>query len=227
MYEQLRAMVADQARPYEGPELQTLQNAIPGYTGFVPRARNHFASRYADIKATSASEFAYSLEETRASLNSTRASVSAKFLPPARAHSAEPYESAHSRPEPVMPYTLPHGDPSTRFITGYTGHIPRTGDVIGATYHETMVAGLTEYEAEQRRLALTGRRLAAPPKQPRRYSTDPELRIPTEPPTPGYTGYFPMRKYVLGRRMGAASQIAVSDYNATLGGQSTSVPDWK
>ncbi|XP_060136407.1 ciliary microtubule inner protein 2B isoform X3 [Zootoca vivipara] len=140
-------------------------STVPGYTGFIPRAQNHFAKTYSEICKEARSEFARQLlrgtrqrqawktagGESPKDTEPESHSLTPKCKTPLAAVSkaAAPYVSRYAFRPQGSPYSLEDSNPQRHFISGFTGFIPRAQYLIGASYPVITRRALAEFDRMQ------------------------------------------------------------------------------
>ncbi|XP_030623955.1 ciliary microtubule inner protein 2B [Chanos chanos] len=193
-----------------------LERMIPGYTGFVPKSRNHFAKTYAETCREALSEFDRDQKRT---MRQTSAE-----LPPAVNHSLDlkpqklytPLTATSKRAtsykppdtwKPLRsPYQMEDSDPHKYFISGFTGYVPKSRFLIGTSYPITTNRALIQF----------GREMRTYPASPRPPAEDTEslCPVPTIYPAhrgllPSYTGHIPGYKFRYGQTFGQLTNNAL------------------
>nr|XP_056711854.1 protein FAM166B [Euleptes europaea] len=188
---------------------------IPGYTGFIPRAQNHFAKTYSQICKEAGQEFARQLVrgaggwQTVCQVIASPQDIKPEFeLPTAK----EKPRLADSPPGvPTSAFKLhgasaaaEDGGPPKHFISGFTGFVPRARYLMGANYPTLTRRAWAEF-----RQMLRKQRPETPPEK----SAEKKSRGPVLPPLvktyptdkgllPHYRGYVPGYKFQFGRTYG-------------------------
>ncbi|XP_035165684.1 protein FAM166B [Oxyura jamaicensis] len=102
--------------------------AIPGYTGFIPRAQHFFAKTYSEV-----------CKEARSSFAQQRLGS---------AHEEQVRRTRLLCQDPMQdrsPYSMEDDDPQKYFISGFTGFVPRARFLIGTGYPITTNRALLEF----------------------------------------------------------------------------------
>ncbi|XP_061468709.1 ciliary microtubule inner protein 2B isoform X2 [Rhineura floridana] len=193
---------------------------IPGYTGFIPRAQNHFAKTYSEICKEARSEFARQLARETGRKEARKAAggeplkdtttpeskiLTSKYKIPLAAVSkaAAPYVSRYAFRPLGSPYSLEDSRPQRNFIPGFTGFVPRAQYLIGASYPVITHRALVEFDQMRQKLRqgpsgscteAQGDGEALPPLA-KTYPTDTGL-------LPYYKGYVPGYKFQFGHTYG-------------------------
>uniref|UniRef100_A0ACB8EPK6 Uncharacterized protein n=1 Tax=Sphaerodactylus townsendi TaxID=933632 RepID=A0ACB8EPK6_9SAUR len=208
------------AREHQGANTSLFTcRTIPGYTGFIPRAQNHFAKTYTQICKQAGQEFARQLarDAGRGQGHQVTASpqdVKLNFeLPTAEEKPQLPAAGkASSRGVPAGAFK-PHGAPAAaeeddgpprHFIPGFTGFVPRARYLIGAGYPTLTRRAWAEF-----RQMLRKQRHEIPPEMGAQTQSDSRVLPPlvkTYPTDKGllphYQGYVPGYKFRFGRTYG-------------------------
>ncbi|XP_062984450.1 ciliary microtubule inner protein 2B [Elgaria multicarinata webbii] len=212
---------------------------IPGYTGFIPRAQNHFAKTYTEICKEARSEFARQLARGAARRQAWQVAggepprdtkpvpklFTANYKAPLLAVSkaAAPYVSRCAFKPHGSPYSLESSSPQKSFIPGFTGFVPRARYLIGASYPVTTHRALVEFDRMLRRQARgplgsdaeAQEEGDALPPLAKTYPTDMGL-------LPHYKGYVPGYKFQFGHTYGHLTRNALGQ--STLEKQMLDVP---
>ncbi|XP_060092631.1 ciliary microtubule inner protein 2B [Heteronotia binoei] len=140
-----RGLVEEEAGEGPGANASFFSSCtIPGYTGFIPRAQNHFAKTYGQVCKEAQQEFARQLARGAGE----RRACQAARTPPQDAKPEFDLPPAEEKlpvatPAPPGPSCAPHrepdaaaegGEPQKSFVPGFTGFIPRARYLIGASY---------------------------------------------------------------------------------------------
>ncbi|XP_077202764.1 ciliary microtubule inner protein 2B isoform X1 [Paroedura picta] len=187
---------------------------IPGYTGFVPRAQNHFAKTHSQICREAGQEFARLQGRAAAGSLPCQGPLSPQDVQPVFEpfHAKETPQPAASPPQapscdfqsPGAPAAVEDGAPQKYFVPGFTGFVPRARYLIGASYPTLTNQAWAEFRQmhwrQQQKNSLqhgahrTHQGQAFPPLA-KTYPTDKGL-------LPHYQGYVPGYKFRFGRTYG-------------------------
>jgi hypothetical protein len=113
---------------------------VPGYTGFIPRSRDHFGKAFVETTAESILEFKKMLH-AKNTIPPKIVAIQKKRLEAVKSNkheekkiinSLDPFVGASM--EEKSPYKLPKNDPKKTFISGYTGYVPRLQNHFGEVF---------------------------------------------------------------------------------------------
>ncbi|XP_026153694.1 ciliary microtubule inner protein 2B isoform X2 [Mastacembelus armatus] len=191
-----------------------LKIMIPGYTGFVPKSQNYFACSYSETCRKALTEF---YQERRAKLQQQSAD-----LPVIVNHTNQQFE----RPKPPVttisnkviykplksftpagnPYFMEDDNPHKYFISGFTGHVPKSRFLIGKGYPITTNQALIQFQKQQQKDAMfhdiAGRRDSTTCPMPTIYPSNRGV-------VPSFTGHIPGYRFMYGHTFGQLSQNAL------------------
>jgi len=206
-----------------------VETMVPGYTGFIPRSQHFFGNRYANVSRHSISDFEYDQRRHKSKMDELRlieAAQSGKAqgcdpnsLPPihtklqtplkAQAEEAAPFTSRSEPPPAVPPYYLDNENDQKKFMSGYTGFVPRSRGLLGQGYPIITHQALNEFtddgsrQREVAKQAVTVHMAPAPPKDTKKiYPQESGL-------VPHYTGHIPVQKFRFGETFGNSTQDAM------------------
>ncbi|KAL8204137.1 UNVERIFIED_CONTAM: hypothetical protein K2H54_068318 [Gekko kuhli] len=192
---------------------------IPGYTGFIPRAQNHFAKTYSQICKEAGQEFARQVARGTGGRQARPVALTPRDVKPEFALPPAEEEKPRLAPSPPPPAprgpscaSKPHGAPAAdedggpqkHFVSGFTGFVPRARYLIGASYPTLSHQAWAEFRQMLRR-----RRQETALEGPARGRSDGPalpLLVKTYPPDKGllphYQGYVPGYKFRFGHTYG-------------------------
>ncbi|XP_015681790.1 protein FAM166B [Protobothrops mucrosquamatus] len=180
-------------------------SAIPGYTGFIPRAQHHFAKTYGEICRQAWLEFMPQQEQGDRGRGQAREATEALQL--------------EGRPLPALPKagtaaaaaaaTLAFRAPGTplalerTFVSGFTGFVPRLQFLIGASYPILARRATMEFDEMLHKTGQGSLQRGDPlPPLAKTYPTDRGL-------LPHYRGYVPGYKFQFGHTYGHLTHDAL------------------
>lgn len=214
------------SRTHSWGDQKLMEQMIPGYTGFIPKGQHYFGNRYAIICKGAISDFEgdHQLYKSNANeLKLTEAVQSGKIdksqvpnLPPIKSRITTPLKAIAPEPKPYIspnfvksaesPFYMANNNDMKRFMSGYTGFVPRARPRLGMGYPIITHEALNEFTDDTKRLdninkeAITLHR----PEQPVR---DSRLIYPTESGlVPHYTGHIPGQKFRYGETFGNSTE---------------------
>ncbi|XP_044031146.1 protein FAM166B isoform X2 [Siniperca chuatsi] len=136
-----------------------LKKMIPGYTGFIPKRQNYFACSYSETCHKALSEF-YQEGRSKIQQQSTDLPAIVNYTnrqferpkPPLTAISSNviSYKPLKSFTPAGKPYFLDDDNPHKYFISGFTGHVPKSRFLIGKGYPITTNQALIQFGKQQR-----------------------------------------------------------------------------
>ncbi|XP_073334506.1 ciliary microtubule inner protein 2B [Pagrus major] len=192
----------------------TLMSPV-GVSGFIPRSQNYFACSYSEARRKALSEF-YQERRSRIQRQSSDPPAVAKNSsqqferpkPPLIAMSNHVIDYKPLKPFTAAgkPYSMDDDDPRKYFISGFTGHVPKSRFLMGKSYPMITNEALIQFGKQQQ---------SDPNAQDfaeRRNSTITPL--PTINPAnrgvvPSFTGHIPGYKFMYGHTFGQLSKIAL------------------
>lgn len=197
--------------------------AIPGYTGFIPRAQHFFAKTYSEICKEARSSFAqqrlgsaHEEQERRTRLLCQDPAQDRDDPPEPGNHQGHPATGAAAAATAPCalpcafwaqgsPYSMEDDDPRKYFISGFTGFVPRARFLIGTGYPITTNRALLEFsQMTLRKGGRSGTEKGGAVLSPlgKTYPADGGL-------LPRYTGYVPGYKFQFGRTYGHLTHNAL------------------
>ncbi|XP_052790282.1 protein FAM166B-like [Mya arenaria] len=225
------------SRTHSWGDQKLMEQMIPGYTGFIPRAEHFFGKRYAVNCKGAISDFerdhrtqlrnAEELRLTEAVQSGKIDKNAVPSLPPIHsrhitplkpiAASAKPYISANPSKSAESPYYMANENEMKRFMSGYTGFVPRARPRLGMGYPIITHEALNEFTSDTSRLKA----LKSQPIKIHRDQAivrDSKLIYPTESGlVPHYTGHIPGQKFRYGETFGHSTENAkLSEVRASV-----------
>ncbi|XP_045923439.1 protein FAM166B [Micropterus dolomieu] len=192
-----------------------LKKMIPGYTGFIPKSQNYFACSYSETCRKALSEF---YQEGRSKIQ--RQSTD---LPTVVNHTSQQFE----RPKPPLtaisskviydkplksftpagkPYFMDDDNPYKYFISGFTGHVPKSRFLIGKGYPITTNQALIQF-GKQQQSDPTSQDI--PNRKDSTITTLPTIYPSNRGVVPSFTGHIPGYQFMYGHTFGQLSQNAL------------------
>nr|XP_046231765.1 protein FAM166B isoform X2 [Scatophagus argus] len=181
-----------------------VREVIPGFTGFIPRRQNHFACSYSEMCRKSLSEF---YQERRAKTQSADLLPERPKLPlTAVSDKVFIYKPLKSLTPTLSPYLMDADDPHKYFISGFTGHVPKSRYLIGKGFPIITNQALTQFGSQQRRdptsQNTSGEKDSTVTSMPKIYPANTGL-------VPSFTGHIPGYKFTYGHTFGQLSKEAL------------------
>ncbi|XP_059214465.1 protein FAM166B [Centropristis striata] len=192
-----------------------MKKVIPGYTGFIPKSQNYFACSYSETCRKALSEF---YQDGRAKLRRQSADLPAivnynnqqfeRPRPPLTAISnkAISYRTLKSFSSPGNPYFMDDDNPHKYFISGFTGHVPKSRFLIGKGFPITTNQALIQFGKQQRTdptsQGIPGRKESAVTAMPTIYPSNRGV-------VPKFTGHIPGYQFMYGHTFGQLSKNAL------------------
>ncbi|XP_068609319.1 ciliary microtubule inner protein 2B [Brachionichthys hirsutus] len=189
---------------------------IPGYTGFVPRSRSYFACSYFETCQKALSEF-HQGRRAKIQRQSADQPDVVSHSEPATGRQKLPLIAASNKvkgDKPLKsftpignPYFMDDDDPHKFFISGFTGHVPKSRFIIGKGHPLTTNQALIQFGKQQRQSKIT-------------FQDIPEWMDGTVTPmdgiypsdrglVPSFTGHIPGYRFTYGQTFGQLSQNAL------------------
>ncbi|XP_029024871.1 protein FAM166B [Betta splendens] len=192
---------------------------IPGYTGFIPKSRNYFACSYSETCRRALTEF-YQDRRVKLWQPSTCQDLPAAVdltKPPSegpkppltpQSDAVFCYKPLKSFTPVGNPYLMEDDDDSHKyFISGFTGHVPKSRFLFGQGYPVTTNQALVQFRKQQQQQREAGSHRPSG-------STGGGASLPTIYPSnrgvvPSFTGHIPGYRFMYGRTFGQLSQNAL------------------
>ncbi|XP_040915175.1 protein FAM166B [Toxotes jaculatrix] len=187
-----------------------LKKVIPGYTGFIPRSQNYFSCSYSETCRKALTEF-YLERRTKTRQQSTDLPLvvnhaNQQSLRPKCPQTPITYKPSKSFTPIGKPYFLEDDNPHKYFISGFTGHVPKSRFLIGKGYPITTNQALIQFGKQQRSdptsQEIPGRKDSTTPPMPTIYPSNRGV-------VPSFTGHIPGYKFMYGHTFGQLSQNAL------------------
>ncbi|XP_055009160.1 protein FAM166B [Boleophthalmus pectinirostris] len=200
-----------------------VRKMIPGYTGFIPKCRSHFACSYGEMCRKAFTDF-YQEQQKRSQQQSAKLPV----IPNYSSHLSEVKSMCSSQQESqtitstdshqhcdhlqALSALHPHGkaifmddkNPHKYFISGFTGHVPKARFLIGKSYPITTNQALVQFGKQQRNEPFS-----QDTAEGQDSSTLPTLYHPNRAVVPSFTGHIPGYRFLYGHTFGQLSQNAL------------------
>nr|XP_020461703.1 protein FAM166B-like [Monopterus albus] len=193
-----------------------LKTMIPGYTGFIPRSQNVLACSYSETCRRALTEF---YEERHGKLQQQSVSLPTvvnytnqqfeRSKPTLTAISNKVISNKPLKPfTPIgKPYFMEDDNPHKYFISGFTGHVPKSRFLIGKGYPITTNQALIQFRKQQQQQS-------APVSHDNTRKDSTTLLMPIIYPSdkgvvPSFTGHIPGFKFMHGHTFGQLSQNAL------------------
>ncbi|KAM8744327.1 ciliary microtubule inner protein 2B [Acanthopagrus schlegelii] len=190
-----------------------LKKAIPGYTGFIPRRQNYFACSYSEACRKALSEFYQGGQRQSSSLPAVANNSRQQFerpKPPLIAISNQviDYKPLKSFTPAGKPYSMDDDDPCKCFISGFTGHVPKSRFLFGKGYpmitNQALIQFGKQQQADPTAQDFAGRRSSSSTITPL-----PEICPSNRGVVPSFTGHIPGYKFMYGQTFGQLSKNAL------------------
>ncbi|XP_035039737.1 protein FAM166B [Hippoglossus stenolepis] len=191
-----------------------LKKVIPGYTGFIPRSQNYFSRSFSDICFKAQAEF-HQEREARNLQRSTElplvfTSTNRQFERPKRSLTANKMVSFKPSftPVTISPYLMDDDNQHKHFISGFTGHVPKSRFLMGKGYPIITNEALIKFGKQQRSDPTSQEIL-------RRDSTTPPMPTIYQSKSgavPSFTGHIPGNKFMFGHTFGQISREALERF---------------
>lgn len=215
-------------RSYSLGEEKFVENVIPGYAGFVPRSQNYFGSRFSDVCKHSTADLELDYRKYKFNKNQLKfvrdvqegkIQLDPQHLPPHLSLSPRPlvpiaeappifFHDTQEAEETASPYKLSNLDPNKNFMSGFTGFVPRSRDLLGAGYPVISNRGLSRFTSENNKSRhlknqpiLVQSALTPPPEGRRLYPAESGM-------IPRYTGHVPGERFRFDATYGTSTEDA-------------------
>ena len=194
-----------------------VERMVPGYTGFIPKSQHYFGKRYA--KSCKHAIAGFEQDQQRhttkiADLSKPAAPTEGKVNPPLHpiARSAKPYIPKNSPQHTMSPFFMENSNPDKRFVSGYTGFVPRARGLLGAGYPFITYMALNEFTDHVTR----HKALSSEPVKIHREAPQIKPIYPVETGlVPQYTGHIPGQKFRYGDTFGNSTRNARAKVHKT------------
>ncbi|XP_076019681.1 ciliary microtubule inner protein 2B [Genypterus blacodes] len=209
-----RSILSSGRLPSVEPDAETWRRnlkVIPGFTGFIPKRHNYFACTYTESCHKAQSEF--DRERTE------RIRWDSADLPVVATYDDKQFQKPNTRlmvttREPitkplrswnalVSPYIMDDSNPHKYFVSGFTGHVPKSNFLIGTSYPITTNKALVQFGKQQRHEPVT---LDSPWD---RGNTLPSIH---RGQLPKFTGHIPGARFMYGHTFGQLSHNALEQF---------------
>ncbi|KAK2819070.1 hypothetical protein Q5P01_024631 [Channa striata] len=194
-----------------------LKKMIPGYTGFIPKRQHYFACSYSETCRKALNEFN---EERRAktqwkptslpvAVSDTNQHVE-RPKPPLTPISNNRISYKPSKPflSTERPYLMEDDNPYKYFISGFTGHVPKSRFLIGKSYPLTTNKALIQFGKQQRSDSISQNKPGSTSSTSRHI---PRIYKSNRGMMPSFTGHIPGYKFMYGHTFGQLSQEALEE----------------
>lgn len=181
---------------------------VPGYTGFVPKGQHYFGECYAKSCDNALQSFEKDLVVKERNDETFRMVPRKTLISSYCRDSAYPVKQRQFA-YGTSPYKLPSTHDEKYFVSGYTGFVPRSRELLAKSYPELTHQALNIHHDDKERsmgiISTSGRRPTARPKTCHNtiYSKQSGL-------TPNYTGHVPEFKFKYGQTYGATTVDALN-----------------
>uniref|UniRef100_A0A3Q1GG47 Ciliary microtubule inner protein 2B n=1 Tax=Acanthochromis polyacanthus TaxID=80966 RepID=A0A3Q1GG47_9TELE len=204
-----------------------LKRMIPGYTGFIPKSQNYFACTYSETCHKALTEFCLERqarlqqpsEELPAAVSSRiqQTDVNSPSLIQTCCGFTALLPHTHVGVTPVnrlpvqtfappgRPFSMDDDNPHKHFISGFTGHVPKSRFLIGKGYPIITKQALIQSGKQQSYLTakdLPDRKNRATTPLPCIYTSDRGV-------VPSFAGHIPGYKFTYGQTFGQLSKNAL------------------
>ncbi|KAG7223939.1 hypothetical protein INR49_015195 [Caranx melampygus] len=199
---------------------RNMKKVIPGYTGrvlisFIPRRRNYFSCSYSETCRKALTDF-YQEGHAQTRLQSTTLPVIANY---ARQQPERPtlslkaitndvitYKSLKPFIPPGKPHYMEDDNPNKYFMSGFTGHVPKSRYLFGKGYPITTNQALIQFGKQQRSDPIAQE---VPGRKNSTATSMPSIYPPDRGIMPSFTGHIPGYKFMYGHTRGQLTQNAL------------------
>ncbi|XP_033501876.2 ciliary microtubule inner protein 2B [Epinephelus lanceolatus] len=192
-----------------------LKKMIPGYTGFIPKSQNHFACSYSETCRKALTEF-YQDRCAKMQRQSTDLPAVVNYTnqqferprPPLTPISNKvfSYRPLKSFTPTARPYFMDDDNPHKYFISGFTGHVPKSRFLIGKGFPITTNQALIQFGKQRRTDPMSQ---GNPVREDSTVSAMPTIYPSNRGMVPSFTGHIPGYQFMYGRTYGQLSQNAL------------------
>ncbi|XP_078128276.1 ciliary microtubule inner protein 2B [Sander vitreus] len=187
-----------------------LKKMIPGYTGFIPKSQNYFACSYAETSRRALSEF-YQDQRQSTHLADVVNYTNQQFerpRPPLTAISNKviTYRPLKSFTPTENPYFMDDDNPHKYFISGFTGHVPKSRFLIGKGFPITTNQALIQFGKQQQTDPMSQ---VIPARKESTITPMPTIYPSNRGVVPSFTGHIPGYQFMYGQTFGQLSQNAL------------------
>ncbi|XP_065647322.1 ciliary microtubule inner protein 2B isoform X2 [Hydra vulgaris] len=182
-------------------------NMVSGYTGYIPKGQHYFGERYALFSRNAILHMEEERQRIDTSLNNLHNTV--KCSTPMKPITDKkmmyfPKVLQHS----LSPYTLSNNDPRKHMMSGYTGFVPRSREIIGSGYPKITNLALRHF-ANQCATNKILSEIASEPlsfeKPIHDFQRARSVYLNNYGMVPHYTGHIPGEKFRYGHTFGFSS----------------------
>uniref|UniRef100_A0A673A8M4 Ciliary microtubule inner protein 2B n=1 Tax=Sphaeramia orbicularis TaxID=375764 RepID=A0A673A8M4_9TELE len=188
-----------------------IRTMVPGYTGFIPKKMNYFACSYSETCRKALSEFYQdhydTIQRRSARLPVIFNHTNVQPTPPLTAiNDVVRYQPVVPFTPPEKPYSMDDNNPQKYFVSGFTGHVPKSRFLFGKGYPITTNQALIQFGSRLRN---------KPPSRDmveRRDNTTapfPAIYPQNRGVVPSFAGHIPGYKFMYGHTFGQLSQNAL------------------
>ncbi|KAJ3093224.1 hypothetical protein HK102_000025 [Quaeritorhiza haematococci] len=208
---------------------------VPGYTGYIPRCREHFGHPYVESTHTALTDFKTMVHANdqlpprvkaviragkQKEAGSPTSSVSSSSVEEATRSSkgGDLTVKIPSKPKPtylyaattgpvddLSPYLAPAGHANKTRVSGYTGFVPRLQNHFGEPYSHSVRKAIDEFTAPHPQRTPTA---STESTTSRKRPVEVNTR-----PIPGFTGFIPGSRYAFATTFGKTSEISYDAFN--------------
>lgn len=216
------------SRTHSWGDQKLMEQMIPGYTGFIPRSEHFFGKRYAVNCRGAIADFEGDHRKHKQNADEMRLMealqsgkidktavpnlppIKSRYITPLRpvAADAKPYISPNVSKSAGSPFYMADDDEMKRFMSGYTGFVPRARPRLGMGYPIITHEALNEFTNDTKRLEnLKSQSITI--QRPEAKVKDTKLIYPVESGlVPHYTGHIPGQKFRYGETFGHSTENA-------------------
>lgn len=210
---------------------------VPGYTGFIPKSQHYFGKRYAENCTNAISDFegaqrgnSHKIRQLRMTealqsgkilpkdtKDTAMPEITAKYPTPLKPISkkAQPFISQSTPQHTRSPYFMENDNKDKRYMSGYTGFVPRSRGLLGMGYPLITHHALNDFTDEVKRLQQSKQK----PIQIHREivaKANTAIVYPVEMGlVPHYTGHIPGEKFRYGNTFGSSTKNAMVNRSVT------------
>lgn len=210
---------------------------VPGYTGYIPKSQHYFGKRYAENSVNAISDFEGDQRGHSSKIRQLRMTealqsgkilprdtkddippeITAKYPTPLKPIStkAQPFISQSTPQHTRSPYFMENNNPDKRYMSGYTGFVPRSRGLLGMGYPLITHHALNDFTEEIKRLEYSKEK----PIQIHRNEVakaNTAIVYPVEMGlVPHYTGHIPGEKFRYGNTFGHSTKNAMHNRSVT------------
>ncbi|KAM7369085.1 hypothetical protein PAMP_013382 [Pampus punctatissimus] len=123
-----------------------LKKVIPGYTGFIPKMQNYFACTYSETCHKALSEY---YQERHTKIQQKSSDLRPNLPLTAISNKVFSYKPLKPFTPLGKPYSMDDDNPYKYFISGFTGHVPKSRFLIGKGYPIITNQALIQFGKQQ------------------------------------------------------------------------------